>query len=79
MAIDKIRLSVPVAGHGTDERDLMAASRLDIAAIVGDESNDPAFLQYIGSRELWNHAKARYCWDYFPDERAKEFGSPFWS
>lgn len=39
---------------------------------------DP-FLQFIGTRELWDFAKAKYCWDYFlvPAERAAEMGSPF--
>ena len=39
---------------------------------------DP-FLQFIGTRDLWDAAKSRYCWDYFliPEERVTEFRSPF--
>lgn len=35
---------------------------------------DP-FLNFIGSRELWDLAKARYCWDYFlvPNEFSQAF------
>jgi FkbM family methyltransferase len=41
---------------------------------------DP-FLQFIGTRELWDEAKCRYCWDYFlvPEERAHLLNSPFFS
>jgi len=39
---------------------------------------DP-FLQFIGTRELWDAAKCRYCWDLFlvPEERAAQMKSPF--
>jgi hypothetical protein len=38
-----------------------------------------SFLQFIGTRELWDIAKARYCWDYFliPEERVADSRSPF--
>ena len=48
------------------------------AESIGYAIFDP-FLQFIGTRELWDFAKARYCWDYFlvPRERTEEFASPF--
>lgn len=50
----------------------------DFCAPAGYRIFDP-YLQFIGTRELWDYAKAKYCWDYFlvPAERAPSLRSPF--
>ncbi len=48
-------------------------SLFETARRIGYRIHDP-FMQFIGSRRLWDHAKSRYCWDYFlvPAERVRE-------
>jgi FkbM family methyltransferase len=48
-------------------------SLFDVATQLGYRIFDP-FMQDIGSRDVWDFAKSRYCWDYFivPEERAAE-------
>jgi FkbM family methyltransferase len=58
--------SFSVYGHTED-------SLFETAAGLGYHIFDP-FMQDIGSREMWDYAKAQYCWDYFliPQERVSE-------